>query len=127
MRTAINAIIINDRKILLVKKKLTLILPGGKPEKNESDLDCLIREVKEELSGTELKNFKYYKEFEGITPYKKDILKAKTYFADIRGGINHPSSEILEYFYISFNDLINYNISDITSKIIYSLKKENYL
>ena len=38
MRTVINAAIIQDKKILLVKKKETWILPGGKPDGGESDL-----------------------------------------------------------------------------------------
>lgn len=35
MRIAIGAAIINDGKILLVRKKQSWILPGGKPEQKE--------------------------------------------------------------------------------------------
>ena len=54
MRTAIGAAIINEGKLLIVRKKQSWILPGGKPEPGESDLDCLCREVGQELSGTKL-------------------------------------------------------------------------
>jgi ADP-ribose pyrophosphatase YjhB (NUDIX family) len=60
LRTAINAVIIEDGKILLVRKRQTWILPGGKPGINESDLECLCREIREELSGTQLDNIRYY-------------------------------------------------------------------
>jgi len=125
MRLAINAAIIKERKILLVKKKEIWILPGGKPELEESDLECLCREVREELSGTELKNIKYYKEFEGITPYKRDLLKAKVYFAEINGSLGLPAAEISAYAWV--NDTNSYNLSDITTKIIDSLQKDQYL
>jgi len=52
MRIAIGAAIIEDGKILLVRKRQSWILPGGKPEPKESDIECLCREVSEELSGT---------------------------------------------------------------------------
>lgn len=125
MRKAINALVLEDKKILLVKKNQTWILLGGKPKDNESDIECLCREVREELSGTELKNIRYYGEFEGITPHKKDNLKAIVYFADIKGRLNIPSAEIKDFAWV--RDLKDYNVSDITSKIINNLKKDNYL
>ena len=123
MRRAINAAVINDKKILLVNKKEVWILPGGKPEENESDLDCLSREVKEEL-GAGLDSIKYYGEFEGITPHKKDTLGAIVYFADIIGKPK-ASAEINSCEWAK--DASRYKLSDITSKIINSLRKDNYL
>ena len=123
MRKAINAAFIKDKKILLVKKKDVWILPGGKPEANESDLECLFREVKEEIR-TGLENLKYYGEFEGITPHKKDTLKAIVYFADVIGEPK-ASAEIINCRWIKYSN--NCLFSDITSKILNSLKKDNYL
>jgi len=40
----------------------------GKPEKNEPNLDCLSRELKEEISIKKLYNIRYYSEFQGTTP-----------------------------------------------------------
>ncbi len=74
MRTAINAIFIKNNELLLVKKRKIWILPGGKPEIGENDLQCLCREIDEELSGTKIKNIKFYNKFEGKTPHKGDIL-----------------------------------------------------
>ena len=125
MRTAIGAAIIEDNQILLVKKKKSWILPGGKPEPKESDIECLCREVEEELSGTRLKNFQYYNDFEGRTPHTGDILRAKVYFADIKGELYNSNAEINERKWISNPG--EYNVSDITSKIIDSLTRDGYL
>ena len=125
MRTAIGAAIIDNGKILLVRKRQSWILPGGKPEPSESDIECLCREVSEELSGTQLNNIRYYGEFEGVTPHKGNILKAKVYFANIKGKLYPSSAEIVAYEWV--NDISRYNLSEITSKIVDSLTKDGYI
>lgn len=127
MRYAVNAAIIQQDKLLLTRKGKTWILPGGKPQESESDLTCLIREVKEELSDTKIKNFKYYGDFIGTTPHKRDDLIAKVYFADIDGELYgvRQGDTILEIKWV--DDFDNYNISNITQKIITSLKQDKYL
>lgn len=125
MRTAINAAIIEDNKILLVRKNKTWILPGGKPEGNESDIECLCRECKEELSDTLIKDIVYYDKFQGRTPHKGDILEARVYFAKINGKLNNSSMEINGCEWT--DNPYDYILSEITSKIIESLKKDGYL
>lgn len=125
MRVAISAVIIKDKKLLLVKKRKTWILPGGKPEESETDLECLRREIDEELSGTKLSNIKYYNSFKGRTPHKGDILRAKAYFADIDGQLHLSSKEITDSQWV--DDFLKYNLSNITMKIVNSLKKDKYL
>lgn len=125
MRIAISAVIIRGNSILLVKKRNTWILPGGKPNKGESDIDCLVREItQEEIPGTGLTNFRFYKAFKGITPHRGDILLAKVYLADIQGEIK-PGAEIIDIKWVK--DLEDYKLSDITQKIINHLRKEGYL
>ena len=127
MTYAVSAIIIENEKILLVKKKDTWILPGGKPEPKESLLECLCREVKEELSETELKNLRFRGTSGGITSHTKENLFNWVYFADINGKLNSPSEEIEAYKWISKQDIKKYNISDVTSRVINSLIKYNKL
>lgn len=124
MRTVITAIIIRDKKILLVRKKQTWILPGGKPEPGETAVACLIRELEEELPGLILIDTASYKNFQGRSPHRKDIIRIKTYFAKIY-GIFIPSAEINAAEWI--NNFDHYTISDATQKCIESLKKDGYL
>ena len=127
MRTAINVAIIQDNKLLLVRKKSTWILPGGKPEIGENDLECLCREIDEELSGTKIKDISYYSQFEGKTPHKGDMLRAKVYFANIDGQLYsvRDGDSISEVTWV--NDFSKYNLSNITSKIVNSLQQDKYL
>ena len=127
MRTAINAAIIQDNKLLMVRKKLTWILPGGKPEIGENDLECLCREIDEELSGTKIKDIQHYNQFEGKTPHKGDVLRAKVYFANIEGQLYsvRDDDSISELKWV--DDFSQYNLSDITSKIVNSLRQDKYI
>lgn len=125
MKVAIGAAIIEDGKILLLKKGKGWILPGGKPEPGESEIECICREVDEELSGTQLENFEYYGDFEGITPNKGYHLRARVYFANIIGELGEPSAEIEESAWVE--DSSKYVLSDITSKIVDSLIIDKYL
>lgn len=125
MRATINAICINEGKLLLVKKKKVWILPGGKPYNSESDIDCMLREICiEELPGTRLENFRLYRSFRGVTPHTGDVLEARGYFADISGDLK-PSAEISGAEYAE--DMRKYNLSDITGKFVDSLIGEGYL
>ncbi len=120
MRKVIDAISFKDGKILVVKKKDIWILPGGKPEEGEDDIECLLRECKEELPDSQFIITKKYKEFIGQTPHTGDIIITKTYFAKVSGSIK-PSAEISEANFISKEDISSIPLSDITSQIIESL------
>lgn len=130
----VNAAIIKNNRILLVGKKYEndkeyLILPGGKKESEENDLECLAREVGEELSGAKIKiDPRPYKFFKGTTPsYKK--ASVKVYFAGlINGGEIKPSKEITSVMWAEYNPAINQrNLSDITRDILSSLNEDGYL
>ena len=110
--------------MLVVRKDGSWLLPGGKPETGESDLECLCREVHEELSKTKLKNIRYYGEFIGKTHVGEEF-KTKVYLADIDGKLGKPSGEIIASVWI--NDINNYIFSNMNSMVIGSLINENYL
>ncbi len=123
MRTAINAITFKDGKLLLVKKKDVWILPGGKPEGDESDIDCLMRECKEEIPNSIFIIKDKWKDFIGKTPNTGDLLNAKTYFAEISGDVS-PSGEITESKFVSVSEAKYLKLSEITNKIVDSLIEE---
>src|SRR3989344_4604707 len=125
MRKAINAAIIRNKEILLVLKKETWILPGGKPEGGEEDEDCLLRELCEELDGTILTGrLISYGEFSGTTPHTGDELTSIVYF--VRASrIGTPSNEITKAEFVSHDRLGEYNISDITSRVLFHLHEDN--
>lgn len=114
----------------MVRKKVW-ILPGGKLEPGESDLECLVREIREELSRTQIsKNIKYYNSFEGTMPYHPgNRIKVKVYFAQINGQVYKVREEdsISEAQWVDTQDINHYHLSEVTSKIINSLRREDYL
>lgn len=124
MRMAINAASIKNRKILLVKKRKTWILPGGKPKKNESDFACLAREVGEELPKTKIKIGKFCGTFVGETPHKNDFIRAKVYFAKISGNIS-PGAEINDAKWVG--KITGLKLSNATAKIISALRTDGRL
>lgn len=124
MRKAVCVVIIENNRILLVKKNETWILPGGKPKESESDIDCLLRECKEELPKLNFLIKKYLNVFSGITPHKKDELSAEVYLASSNGNIT-PHAEISKAEWTSKPE--EYNLSDITKKIVTFLREKKYL
>jgi len=121
MRKVICAAIRKEGKILLVKKKETWILPGGKPKRKEPDKQCLIREFSEELPLTKLKNIKFYRTVKGQTPHRKDMIESKVYFADLTGE-TYPYAEIKAAVWTKNPE--KFNLSEITRKIIEDLLSE---
>lgn len=124
-KTAIGAAIIKEGQLLIVKKKETFILPGGKPEGEESDIECMCREVGEELSGTQIKNPQYFNQFTGTSPNLGDELTLKVYRAEIDGELYDPSDEILELAWT--NDPDKYPLAGPTRKVFDALVEQGYI
>ena len=127
MRTAINGLFMEDRRVLLLRKKDTWILPGGKPENGETDEVCLRREIREELSSTEISNLNFYGNFQGQTPHKGDILEARIYLVSPIGKISVISAEIKEKRFVSYQEATSLNLSDITRKIVNKVYSDKLL
>ena len=124
MRKNANLIHIKSKELLLIEKKGMGSLPGGRIENKESDYLCLLRELKEKLPLIRMIYGKYYKTFYGIHPRKKDELESRVYFCLISGDLK-TSEKISNAKYIK--DFENYNVSDITKRVIESLKEIKYL
>jgi 8-oxo-dGTP diphosphatase len=120
MRKVICAAIIKDKKILLVRKKETWIMPGGKPQENENDLVCLNREISEELPGLKILKTDFYKEISGKTPHVGDVINARVYLAEAEGEFL-PSAEINDVSWFDRARVSSSVVSDLTQNILAEL------
>jgi len=77
---------IRNNKILLQheENQELLLLPGGRPKKGENYIDCLEREIKEEL-GAEIdpKSIKSLGKFEDVAADGKSILTVELYSGEL--------------------------------------------
>jgi 8-oxo-dGTP diphosphatase len=90
--------IVRDDKLLMVRDKENglLIFPGGVVEGNETDEECLEREIQEEL-GVKIKKdtLKYVGKFSGPAYGKKDTeLEFDMYAGEVEGELK-PQGEIV--------------------------------
>jgi 8-oxo-dGTP diphosphatase len=120
MRTAISLVSIRDNAILLLLKRDVWILPGGKPNPGEADLDCLRRECREEIPYAKISVGRHYGNFEGKTLHQGDMLCSKVFLGTADGN-TAPSAEISQSRFFPKDELASIMISDITSKIITQL------
>ncbi len=99
---------------------------GGKIKSGESDIDCLKREVKEEI-GCEIdeSSLKFLKEFKDVA-HGGGILNVRLYEGKITGEPK-PSSEIVEIDYFDTNS-DSKNLSLIARRTIFPwLKEQGYI
>ena len=118
-----------DGKILSTrsKGKDAYYLPGGKREGNESDLDTLVREIKEELSVELLtETAKLYGIFEAQAHGKAEgiLVKMTCYTAEFEGELR-PASEIEEMKWLATEDMDK--ISPVDQLIFADLKGKGLL
>lgn len=96
----VGALILRGDRLLLCRKNRDtskLILPGGRIEAGESDLECLKRELREELGEVCLRNVEYVGTYEDRAamddPTVVKTLRLALYRADLVGTPT-PASEI---------------------------------
>ena len=118
-----------DGKILSTrsKGKDAYYLPGGKREGNESDLETLVREIKEELSvNIIIDTANLYGVFEAQAHGKAEgiLVKMSCYTADFIGELQ-PASEIEEMKWLTTEDMDT--ISPVDQLIFTDLKAKGLL
>lgn len=127
MRETIKAAVIEGDRILLVRKRggETWSLPGGKPKRewDESDLECLRREIREEL-GVELRDPSYFGSVQGIRPRVGKPIKVRIYLARLIDD-PQPCAEIAEIAWALPGD--DYDISEPNRLALQALSDKGYL
>lgn len=114
-RTRIAALIIQDGKLLMQigKGYSELWTPGGKVDGAETDLECLARELKEEL-GVELVEAVFFKEYFNTSFYYPEHKSTeRSYITKIKGEIK-PDAEIESIVWFSKEDFENKKYPMIT-------------
>lgn len=103
MRHRVTAIIIKDKKILLVEEGGFVYTPGGGIEFLESHEDALKRECKEEL-GLTLITCAPYSVFDSLTIKTKKPQRNYCYIVECQGDPN-PMNEIEAFHWLSRIDI----------------------
>lgn len=106
-RIKIAAVIIDNKgHVLFVRKigKKGYIYPGGKPEVGETEIECLKRELKEELNVGLVSAEFYGKKRISKSIYDNLPITIKSYLTKIKGKPK-PSREIEEYRWINANQI----------------------
>ena len=103
----IGLLVFKDKKFLMVrshKNEEVFYLLGGKIDKDESDIECIKREVKEEINcDVDETGITFLNEFQDVAHGKENtLLKIRVYKGEL---IGHPkaSSEIAEVGWFDSN------------------------
>ncbi len=99
-------LVIRNKKLLVVREGGSdfWLTPGGAPENNENNEQCLRREIGEEL-GAEIdrKTLRYFGEFADIAAHEANtVVHISAYLGDVIGEIK-PSMEVEEIAWIGEN------------------------
>jgi len=109
------------------KGKDKYYIPGGKREGNESDLETLVREIKEELTVDIVpESAKLYGIFEAQAHGKAEgvIVKMTCYTADFVGQLQ-ADSEIAEVVWLNYSDIDK--VSPVDKLIFEDLRSKGLL
>jgi len=122
--------IFKDGKMLQVRTKKqdkVFYTLGGKYEEGESDIDCIKREVKEEIGcQIEQGSLKFLKEFEDEAHGGQEMLNVRMYTGKLVGEPK-PTSEVVEIGYFDTNSPKE-NLSIIAQRTIFPwLKMQGYI
>ena len=100
----VGAIILRDKKILVQRKKNDreeCIIPGGKRENRETDLETLKRELMEELT-VELIDAQYFGSYDDIACFSNKPIHVQAYLVTVTGEMQ-CNNEIKEAIWIDKN------------------------
>lgn len=110
MKRVSGAILIEDNKILLVREEKSygstiFMLPGGKEDKNDDDLEATCRREFMEEVGVELEELELFHEMEQIRPFKQDETVLLAHYIGSRVGEIIAGEEVLEWGWYDIDNL----------------------
>lgn len=123
-------LIFKDKKFLINRKKGTklFLMPGGKPEPNETIEDCLIREIKEEHGCLVVReSLHYFGEFEDVAANEQNTLICIKLYSGTIIGAPQISSEIEEQRWFGKDDDPAILSPIIRNKILPTLLKKKII
>lgn len=112
-------------EILLVQKQNVWILPGGIQTAEESDLECLTRNLSEQLPCVRADKPVFFGAFFGQSAFGGYNLDAVTYHAKILGEILPGENFSARWF--NNEELEEVKLSEITHKVVDSLREQKRL
>ncbi|MDS4024529.1 NUDIX domain-containing protein [Staphylococcus capitis] len=113
------AVIIKNDCILSVSKKKApnfYMLPGGKYEGTENDIEALSRELREELNVT-ISKMEFFGDYEDISMLENEKLFLRTYITEINGE-PYPDNEIHNVKWIPIHANCNTEIGSGIAKFV---------
>ncbi|MBI2549789.1 NUDIX domain-containing protein [Candidatus Woesearchaeota archaeon] len=113
-------VVVRDNKLLVVRKRGSpdFLMPGGKPERNESPIEALKRELMEEIScGVDGSSIALLGTFEDLTSDGRARVSIDLFSGELIGEPK-PASEIEELKWISAADAISPNLTPIIKRQI---------
>jgi len=121
--------VIRDGAILLCRKRdlAPLILPGGKIEQGEEPLDCLKREIGEELGQVDLINPQFIDTYSDVMAGDTSKTIEILLYSGKLNGSPVASSEISELIWFRSNDDWNELAPSLANKILPDLIARNLL
>lgn len=121
--------VIRDRKMLMVRNAKhgeVFSTLGGKIEKGEDDMTCLVREVREEASTEISDSLSFLGEFSGAILGKENtFITIRLYKGELKGD-PVPSSEIAEVRYFD-STIAQKHLTPASEKIFAWLKEHDYI
>ncbi len=130
MLKRVSAIVIKDKKILLVTgyDESFYWTPGGKTEKEEVPKEALKREVREELN-LNIRSIRKYMKYieENITT--KEPMEVYCYLIEINGELK-PKKEITKFIWAKKEDILSKKIvltKEVTDNLIPKLIKDRLI
>jgi 8-oxo-dGTP diphosphatase len=123
--------VINDHQLLVARKTNTkkFLLPGGKIDNIESDLQCIEREIMEELCcEVETNSLKFIGEFTDVAANEPNTLVTVKLYLGKTSGSMRPAREIeeIKWFDPKVHD-VNILADSIKNKILPHLLEQEYL